>query len=166
MQAFTVWVDADSCPIGVRDMIIRFAQRLKIPTVFTANRPIPLNTRCSFIRMTVSETTPDAADNYIVEHCSPADIAVTRDIPLASRLIDKGIRVLNDRGTVYTRENIGERLSLRNFNLELYENGLAGEKTSSFGKKELNLFANSFDKELQKKIKELRFQATQPLSNE
>lgn len=153
MANLTVWVDADSCPVGVRAMIIRFAHRLQIPAVFAANRPIPLEPPSPFIRMHISEATADAADNYIVEHCGENDVAVTRDIPLASRLVEKGITVLNDRGVVYTDENIRERLSLRNFNLELYENGLKGDKTASFGKKELNLFANSFDRELQKKLK-------------
>ena len=153
MANLTVWVDADSCPVGVRAMIIRFAHRLQIPAVFAANRPIPLEPPSPFIRMQISDATPDAADNYIVEHCGEDDVVVTRDIPLASRLVEKGITVLNDRGAVYTNENIRERLSLRNFNLELYENGLKGDQTGSFGKKELNLFANSFDRELQKKLK-------------
>ena len=147
-----LWVDADSCPVSVREMIIRFAERLKLKTVFAANRSIPLPSR-KFLHMHVTENTADAADNYIVENCTHDDIVVTRDIPLAKRLVDKGITVLNDRGTVYNAENIGERLSLRNFNLELYESGLNAEKTGSFGKKELNLFANGLDRELHKKLK-------------
>ena len=56
--------------------------------------------------MHISEATADAADNYIVEHCGENDVAVTRDIPLASRLVEKGITVLNDRGVVYIRTKI------------------------------------------------------------
>jgi len=152
MSAFTIRVDADSCPVKVREMIVRFADRLKITAVFTANRIIPLPPS-SYVRMEVSENLPDAADNSIVLQCQSDDIVITRDIPLAQRLVDMGITVLNDRGIIYTAENIRERLSLRNFNLELYERGIAGEKTEHFGKKELNLFANSFDKVLQKKLK-------------
>ncbi|WP_428768591.1 DUF188 domain-containing protein [Treponema sp. HNW] len=152
MSSFTIRVDADSCPVSVRDMIIRFAERLKIKAVFTANRIIPLKPS-SYVRMEVSENLPDAADNQIVAQCGNDDIVITRDIPLAQRLVDKGITVLNDRGTVYTAENIRERLSIRNFNLELYEQGIAADKTDRFGKKELNLFANSLDRELQKKLK-------------
>jgi len=155
MSAFTIRVDADSCPVSVREMIIRFADRLKIETVFTANRIIPLP-RSHYVRMEVSENLPDAADNQIVAQCGNNDIVITRDIPLAQRLVDMGITVLNDRGILYTAENIRERLSLRNFNLELYERGIAAEKTDRFGKKELNLFANSFDREIQKKLKKLK----------
>lgn len=106
--------------------------------------------------MEASENLPDAADNQIVAQCGNNDIVITRDIPLAQRLVDMGITVLNDRGILYTAENIRERLSLRNFNLELYERGIAAEKTDRFGKKELNLFANSFDREIQKKLKKLK----------
>ena len=61
--------------------------------------------------------------------------------------------MLNDRGTVYTAENIKERLSVRNFMYELCANGLAPERTSSFGKKEIMAFAQAFDREVQKLLK-------------
>lgn len=155
MSSFTIRVDADSCPASVREMIIRFAERLKIKAVFTANRVIPLK-RSNYVHMEVAENLPDAADNQIVAQCGNDDIVITRDIPLAQRLVDMGITVLNDRGILYTAENIRERLSIRNFNLGLYEQGIAPEKTDRFGKKELNLFANSLDKELQKKLKKYK----------
>lgn len=152
---FSIWIDADSCPVSVRQIIIRFALRLKLQLFFVANHPIPFEQNDSF-KMIVTENTPDAADNYIVENIQANDIAITRDIPLASRLVEKKITILNDRGTIYTSENIRERLSLRNFNLELFNNGIMPERTGTFGKKELNLFSNSLDKEIQKKISLLK----------
>jgi uncharacterized protein YaiI (UPF0178 family) len=98
--------------------------------------------------MEIADSTPDAADDYIVEHATSDDLAITRDIPLAKRLVDRGIRVLNDRGNVYTERNINERLSMRNLMLELYNSGIYPEKTGQFGKKELNDFANALDREL------------------
>ena len=152
MEKTTLWVDADSCPVSVRDMIIRFAQRLKLHAVFAANRLIPLP-RCDLLTMAVTEALPDSADNYIVQNSTDNDIVVTRDILLAERLLKKGVTVLNDRGVLYSTDSIRERLSLRNFNLHLYESGCAGERTDSFGKKELNTFANSLDRELHKKLR-------------
>ena len=108
--------------------------------------------------MIVCDATPDAADNYIVENANENDIIITRDIPLADRLVEKNIVVINDRGTLYTKENIKERLSIRNFNKELYTNGIVSEKTSTFSKKDTNNFANCFDREIQKKIKSNRHQ--------
>ena len=150
---FTIWVDADSCPIQVRDVIIRASKRLRLPVIFVANRTIPLPNSHALLKMIISDSTPDAADNVIVELSTQQDIVITRDIPLANRLVEKKISVINDRGMLYDEENIRQRLSLRNFNLELFNLGLVGEKNGSYSNKDLQLFSNCFDRELQKKLK-------------
>ena len=152
MSNFSVWVDADSCPALVRDLIIRFCKRLSLNCYYVANRQIGIPKAPNF-KMIITEATKDAADDYIVENAQPNDIAITRDILLAERLLEKNITTLNDRGLCFTAENIKEKLSMRNFNLELFQSGLIGDKTTSIGKKELNNFANCFDREIQKKLK-------------
>lgn len=152
--SFSIWVDADSCPVDVRQIIIRFSKRLQIKTYFVANHAISIP-KSELFEMLISDATPDAADNIIVDKIGFNDIAITRDIPLASRLVEKNTTVINDRGTLFTPENIREKLSMRNFNKTLYENGLLSEKNSSFGKKEANLFANCLDREIQKKLRNL-----------
>ena len=142
-----IWIDADSCPRQVREQIFRTGQRLQIPVYLVANHPIPCPTS-ELVRMILTEPTPDAADDYIVAHVSDIDMVITRDIPFAKRLVDKHISVINDRGIVYTEKNIDERLSLRNFMLELYNNGLAPERTAQYGRKELQKFSNALDREL------------------
>jgi uncharacterized protein YaiI (UPF0178 family) len=149
---FSVWVDADSCPIPVKDIIFRFCKRLSLKLIFVANHQIPMP-KSELFKMIVCDATPDAADNYIVENALQNDIVITRDIPMASRLLDKNITTINDRGLLFTSENIKEKLSLRNFNKELYDNGILSEKTSTFSKKDVNNFANCFDREIQKKLK-------------
>lgn len=144
-----IWVDADSCPRQVREIICRTGIRLKLGINFVANRQIPIPESPLF-SMILANTTPDAADDYIVENAAAEDLAITRDIPLAKRLVDRGILVLNDRGNVYTEKNINERLSMRNLMLELYNNGIAPEKTGQFGRKELQDFANALDREITK----------------
>lgn len=148
-----LWVDADSCPVPVRDMICRTGKRLSLTVLYVANRDIPRETDAP-VTMIMADMTPDAADDYIVEHAGPDDLVVTRDIPLAKRLVDNGIRVLNDRGTVYTDENIRERLAMRNLMVELYTSGLSPEKTGQFGKKELNNFANALDREITRLLRQ------------
>jgi uncharacterized protein YaiI (UPF0178 family) len=150
---FSVWVDADSCPIPVKDIIFRFCKRLSLKLIFVANHQIPMP-KSELFKMIVCDATPDAADNYIVENALQNDIVITRDIPMASRLLDKNITTINDRGLLFTSENIKEKLSLRNFNKELYDNGILSEKTSTFSKKDVNNFANCFDREIQKKLKQ------------
>lgn len=152
MIDFSIWVDADSCPIPVKDIIFRFCKRLNLKLIFVANHQIPMP-KSELFQMIVCDATPDAADNYIVENASQNDIVITRDIPMASRLIEKNITTINDRGLLFTTENIREKLSLRNFNKELYDNGILSEKTSTFSKKDVNNFANCFDREIQKKLK-------------
>jgi len=148
-----LWIDADSCPRQVRDMICRAGKRLSLTINFVANRKIPFEPQ-SLCKMIISDATPDAADDYIVEHAEGFDLVITRDIPLAKRLVDKNIRVINDRGTVYTADNINERLSVRNLMLELYNNGITPERTGQFGKKELQEFANALDREITKLLKQ------------
>ncbi|MDR0624331.1 MAG: DUF188 domain-containing protein [Treponema sp.] len=95
-----------------------------------------------------------SADNRIVELAQPGDLAITRDIPLARRLVDASVLVMDDRGQVYTRENIGERLSIRNFMVDLAESGLRGERTASYGSRELKTLANSLDRVLTRLLRE------------
>ena len=149
-----IWIDADSCPRQVRDLICKTGIRLNLVINFVANRPIPMPESTLF-HMIQADSTPDAADDYIVEHSETGDLVITRDIPLAKRLVDRGIRVINDRGNVYTEININERLSMRNLMLDLYNNGIYPEKTGQFGKKELQEFANALDREITKLRKKM-----------
>jgi uncharacterized protein YaiI (UPF0178 family) len=95
-----------------------------------------------------------AADNRIVELAEPGDLVITRDIPLASRLVAASILVIDDRGQIYTRENIRERLSLRDFMVGLAESGLGMERIAAYGKKELKAFADGLDRVLVKLARE------------
>ncbi|AIN94195.1 DUF188 domain-containing protein [Treponema putidum] len=147
-----IWVDADSCPVRIRQITANAGNRLKIPVIFAANRKIPVP-KSKNISMVVTENTEQSADLYITENSAEGDLAITRDIPLAKILVDKGLYVINDRGTRFTRENINTYLSARNFMYELQANGLAPEKTNSFGKKEIQKFSNLLDSLLTKALK-------------
>jgi uncharacterized protein YaiI (UPF0178 family) len=140
-----ILVDADSCPRQVRELILRSFKRTKIPVIFAANRPIP---GIEEQAMEICPPGDGSADNRIVELAAPGDLVVTRDIPLAERLVDSGINVLDDRGRVYTKENIRYCRSLRDFTVGLAENGMGIVRTANYGKKELKAFADSFDREL------------------
>ena len=154
---FSIWVDADSCPTDVRELIVRFVVRLKIPCNFVANRQIPLpqySKKTNLITMIITDNSEGSADDFIVSNVEPNDLVITRDIPLAARLIEKKITTINDRGKLFTSESIREDLSIRNFNYQLFTMGIQLDKTNKFNKKNLNDFANCFDKEIQKKIKQ------------
>lgn len=151
-SSFSIYVDADSCPVTVREFILKYALNHAVHVTFAANRIIPGPEKNNFFTMIVCDKTEGAADEYIVLHSAESDIVVTRDIPLAARLVEKNIPVMNDRGTLFTKENIGERLSERNFALQLAQIGLGGDKRSTYSKKNFSEFAACFDREMQKRL--------------
>ncbi|MDR0628981.1 MAG: DUF188 domain-containing protein [Treponema sp.] len=148
-----ILVDADSCPRLAREAVLRAARRTGIQAVFVANRLIPgiVGDKAVMERCPAGEGT---ADDRMVELARPGDLAVTRDIPLACRLVEGSIRVIDDRGRVYTQENLREHRSLRDFMLGLAEKGLIGARVRTYGKRELKAFADSFDRILSQLIRE------------
>jgi len=106
--------------------------------------------------MILVEATEGAADRALVARAIPGDLALTRDIPLAADLVEAGVAVLNDRGALYTRENIRERLSVRHFMAGLNAAGLKPESTAQYGKREWDDFVRTFDKEFMKLVRSSR----------
>lgn len=148
-----ILVDADSCPKPARELILRTARRRGIQAIFAANRLIPGITGEGVV-MELCPAGEGAADDRIVELAEKGDLVITRDIPLASRLVEASIAVVDDRGQTYTRENIRERLSLRDFMVDLAESGLGMERIPSYGKRELKGFADGLDRVLTLLVRE------------
>ncbi|GAB4363861.1 MAG: DUF188 domain-containing protein [Spirochaetales bacterium] len=150
-----VFIDADSCPVRVREIVCNAAKKRNFLAIFTANRPIPLpkNRNVRFIQVEKGEGTADA---FIKEHVGAGDLVITRDIPLAAELVEQGPLVINDRGELYTRENVRERLSIRNFMKDLRDVGLYASPMGGFGRKEVKAFAATFDRILTRMEKEAR----------
>ena len=144
-----ILVDADSCPASARELVLRAAVRTKTEAVFAANRNIP-GVEGEYASMLICPVSEGAADNCLASLAQSGDLAVTRDIPLAQRLLEAGASVVDDRGRIFTPENIREKLSLRNFTVGLAENGYEFERSDGYGKRELKAFADSFDKLLTK----------------
>jgi uncharacterized protein YaiI (UPF0178 family) len=95
----------------------------------------------------------DVADGYIATSAEAGDLAITADIPLAAALVARGVVVLDLRGTVYTEENVGEALALRNFHHSLRESGVATSGPGGFGPKQAREFAGAFDRELSRALR-------------
>ncbi len=145
----TIWVDADACPIMIKEVICKAATNRKIPTYFVANQftrlpPSP------FLHAHVVTSGFDEADNYIVEQVEAGDVIITADIPLADEAITKGGAVISPRGEILTHDNIKPRLNMRDF---LDQMRASGEHTG--GQRPMNAtdkqrFANMLDKTLTK----------------
>ena len=111
-----------------------------------ANQRLPLPANNRFATAVRVDGGPDKADDYIAEQAVPGDVAVTADIPLASRLVEKGVLTVDPRGTEYTVENIGERLSVRDFMEQVRLTGVDTGGPKAFGPKDKQSFANSLDR--------------------
>ena len=140
-----IWIDADSCPAPVRNHVVKMGSRLNLKVFFVANKNIPCSEPGIF-EMIICNQEKDAADNYIIENANPNDLVITRDIVFANRLVEKNISAINDRGTVFTKENVKELLSSRDFDLQLANLGLVKHFNEGYDKKKFAAFANSFDK--------------------
>ena len=143
-KSITIWIDADSCPSLVRNHTVKMGNRLGIKVVFAANKKISCDT--GSFEMIICEAEKDAADNYIFENCKTGDLVITRDIVFADRLVEKGVHTINDRGTEFTREIIKERLSERDFNLQLVEMGLSKPYHEGYDQKKFEKFCNCLDR--------------------
>lgn len=147
-----VLVDADSCPLLVREYLISYTRKLNVKLIFVANKIIPASGAGENFSMQICPEESGAADNWILQNCAEYDIIVTRDIPLAAALLEKGIRVMNDRGTLFSAENIVRKLKERELGIQMGELGIGTKKRNTYSKKEFAEFAKVFDREIHKLV--------------
>ncbi len=152
-MAMTLWIDADATPRDVKDICFRASDRLTLATVLVANQRLQLPPGYPHLSAVRVDGGPDVADRYIADHAVAGDVAVTADIPLAAVLVPKGIVVLDPRGEEYTVENIGERLSVRNFMDGLRGTGVETGGQAAYGSREKQAFANALDRALTRAIR-------------
>ena len=147
-----IWVDADACPVVIREILFRAAERTGVATTLVANKPVRLP-NLSNVRFVQVPPGFDAADKRIVELMHTGDLVVTADVPLAAAVIDKGGVALNPRGELYTGENVRERLSVRNFLDELRGSGVDTGGPAALSQRERQLFANQLDRLLARRTR-------------
>jgi hypothetical protein len=134
-------VDADACPKDIKAILYRAAERAKLPLIMVANSHIRTPPSPLFRSISVPGGF-DEADDRIVEMVRSGDIVITADIPLADRVIQKGALALDPRGDLYTKENIGSRLSVRNFMDELRGSGVNTGGPAPLSPRDCERFAN------------------------
>ena len=147
-----IWIDADACPRVIKEILFRASERLQIPVCLVANKKLSKHETHLVVSIVVEDGF-DVADDYIAEHVAPEDLVVTADIPLAARIVAKGSIALDPRGELYTEENVGERLSMRDLMMELRAGGLAQGGPSQFSTTDRQRFASSLDRILTSMLK-------------
>jgi uncharacterized protein len=144
-----IWVDADACPVVIKDILFRAAMRCKIEITLVANQYIKVPSS-PFINMRQVAAGFDVADDEIVALCEPGDLVITSDIPLASEVIDKGALALSSRGDLFTKENIKQTLNMRDFMDTMRASGVQTQGPPPLNQKDRQAFANNLDKMLAK----------------
>ncbi len=142
-----IFVDADACP--VKDEVIRVAERHGLTVHIVSNsgmRP----SRNPAIRQVVVPEGPDAADDWIAEHISADDIAVTADILLASRCLDKQAAVIGPNGKPFSQENIGMAVAMRDLNAQLRETGEIAGRNAGFTAQDRSRFLQTLENTIQR----------------
>lgn len=145
-----IWVDADACPAVIKEILYRAAQRLGIPLTLVANQPLQ-TPPSPWIRSVRVGRGFDVADTHIAENLEPGDLVITADIPLAAQVIEKGGEAINPRGERYTKENIRERLAIRDFMEELRSTGTPTGGPPPLSQSDRQAFANALDRLLAKR---------------
>ncbi|MFC2973164.1 YaiI/YqxD family protein [Azotobacter bryophylli] len=140
-----VWIDADACPKAAKDQVVKFALKRRFQVVLVAGQA-QVKPAFACVRLVVVPSGPDAADDYLVEHAAPGELVICSDIPLADRLIKKGVAVLDPRGREFDERNMGERLAVRNLLSDLRDQGQMGGGQAPYGERERQAFANALDR--------------------
>ncbi|WP_018945595.1 YaiI/YqxD family protein [Thioalkalivibrio sp. AKL17] len=140
-----IWVDADACPAVIKEILFRAAKRTGVAMTLVANQPVrtPPSKLIDAIRVGSGF---DVADNEIVRRLEAGDLVITADIPLAAEVIEKGGEALNPRGELYTRDNIRERLSMRDFMDTLRSSGVDTGGPAALGPRDRQAFGNALDR--------------------
>ncbi len=144
-----IWVDADACPVAIKEMLIRAAKRTGIQLTFVANQSISLPPAHNIKSIQVSSGF-DVADNWIVTQTQSGDLVITQDIPLADEVISKGALAIGPRGQIYTRENIKSRLNMRDFMETMRSSGIHSGGPAPLNQQDKQNFANQLDRWLSK----------------
>lgn len=144
-----IWVDGDACPVVIKEILYRAAERTGVKMTLVANQPLS-TPNSDFIDTLQVPRGFDVADDEIVKRLSAGDLVITSDIPLAAEVIDKGGHALSPRGELHTTENIRARLNMRDFLDTMRASGVDTGGPAAMSQRDRQDFANNLDRFLTK----------------
>lgn len=139
-----IWVDADACPVVIKEIIFRAAERAAIETTLVANQPMR-TPPSKFIHAIQVQQGFDVADNEIVKRAESGDLVITSDIPLAAEVIEKGALALSPRGELLTANNVRARLNMRDFLETMRSSGVQTGGPAALNQNDRHEFARHLD---------------------
>jgi uncharacterized protein YaiI (UPF0178 family) len=140
-----IWVDADACPVVIKEVLIKASQRTMVPLTFVANQHISVPPNAHITSLQVSAGF-DVADDEIVKRCQAKDLVITGDIPLAAEIIEKNGLAVNFRGEAYDKATIKATLTMRDFMDQIRASGERTGGPKAFSAKDKMNFANQIDR--------------------
>jgi len=144
-----IFVDADAFPNLLKPILFRSIQRLNIETFVVSNKKVNIG-KSDNISYIIVEAGADEADHKIVEMLEEGDLVITADIPLADRVISKDAHAIDNRGELYSVDNIKQYLAMRNLMDKIRESGEMTKGPKPFGAKDAHQFANQLNSFLSK----------------
>jgi len=142
---FTIYVDADACPVAIKEIIFRTAKRLSINTVLVANGGMQIPSS-KFIQLITVRHGADVADDRIIDMIWPGDLVVTGDIPLAARVVENEGIAIGTHGELYDDASVHSRLATRNLMEQLRSAGMDTTGPKPLDNKHIQAFANQLDR--------------------
>ena len=140
-----IWVDADACPVIIKEILFKAARRTNVHLTLVANQHITIP-RADNIKMLRVSAGFDVADNEIVKQVDSGDLVITSDIPLAAEVIEKGGLALSSRGEMYSSDSIKSRLNMRDFMDTLRSSGIHTGGPPALSQSDRQTFANHLDR--------------------
>jgi uncharacterized protein YaiI (UPF0178 family) len=147
-----IWVDADACPVVIKEILYRAAERVGVQITLVANQALSAP-NSDFISTLQVPRGFDVADDEIVKRLSAGDLVITSDIPLAAEVIEKGGHALSPRGELHTSENIRARLNMRDFLDTMRASGIDTGGPPALSQRDRQDFANNLDRFLTRNFK-------------
>lgn len=139
-----IWVDADACPVVIKEVLFRAAERCQVMVTLVANQALRIP-KSKYIATLQVMKGFDVADNEIVARAQAGDLVITSDIPLAADALAKGALALTPRGEQYTDDNIKSRLTMRDFMDTLRASGIESGGPPAMSQADRQAFANKLD---------------------
>ena len=139
-----IWVDADACPVAIKDILFKAAERTATQLTLVANHALRTPNSRHISTLQVPQGF-DVADNEIVKRLKAGDLVITSDIPLAAEVIEKEGLALSPRGELYSKENIRGRLNMRDFMDTMRASGIDTGGPAALSQSDRQSFANHLD---------------------
>jgi hypothetical protein len=150
--SFRIWVDADACPVAIKEILYRTARRLQVELILVANQTMQVPSSDLFRLITVPEGA-DVADDKIAEMLAPGDVVITGDIPLAARVVEKSAIAIGVRGELFDDHSVHDRLASRDLMEQFRSAGVDTRGPKPLTQKDIQTFSNLLDRTLTRCLK-------------